>query len=314
MNTELYHHGILGQKWGIRRYQNPDGTLTEAGRKRLVKSYEQITKKQDKTAGNTRAANKFYRANSDVIKEIDKTIMITNSANKAKDILQSYKDKAVDLNKKNEKIMNDYLADRERLGAVAATMECMRMDDKPTISDISKNIRMHIFEDGGQGDLSSNSVYLYEKGYSDKTVDSYKTNIEPLHKLNSDYKEQIENYVKEEFGNIGLNRIGTRGYADAQHYISTTIAHKVSDYGFDDKATVQLTTGLDGLSRWDTTDKNNYEIAKNVISKISDSNNTNTWYNLSKAVSNLGYENIPYDEITQSMWNKINAECRSLYK
>ncbi len=31
---ELYHWGIQGQKWGIRRYQNPDGTLTEAGKKR----------------------------------------------------------------------------------------------------------------------------------------------------------------------------------------------------------------------------------------------------------------------------------------
>lgn len=31
---ELYHHGILGQKWGIRRYQNFDGSYTQAGLER----------------------------------------------------------------------------------------------------------------------------------------------------------------------------------------------------------------------------------------------------------------------------------------
>ena len=37
INDELYHHGIKGQRWGIRRYQNSDGTYTDAGLKRLHK-------------------------------------------------------------------------------------------------------------------------------------------------------------------------------------------------------------------------------------------------------------------------------------
>jgi len=36
-NEALYHHGILGQKWGVRRYQNSDGTLTDAGKRRYDK-------------------------------------------------------------------------------------------------------------------------------------------------------------------------------------------------------------------------------------------------------------------------------------
>ena len=37
-SDHLEHHGILGQKWGIRRFQNPDGTLTEDGKKRYLGS------------------------------------------------------------------------------------------------------------------------------------------------------------------------------------------------------------------------------------------------------------------------------------
>ena len=44
---ELYHWGIKGQKWGIRRYQNPDGSLTEEGKARYGgDSYDKLSQNQ----------------------------------------------------------------------------------------------------------------------------------------------------------------------------------------------------------------------------------------------------------------------------
>ena len=42
-NDELYHHGVKGQKWGVRRYQNKDGTLTKEGREKyLAEAHEDV--------------------------------------------------------------------------------------------------------------------------------------------------------------------------------------------------------------------------------------------------------------------------------
>ena len=50
-NTYLYHHGIKGQKWGVRRFQNADGGLTSSGKKRY--SNRQIKRDMNKTFNDT---------------------------------------------------------------------------------------------------------------------------------------------------------------------------------------------------------------------------------------------------------------------
>ena len=65
-NNALAHYGVLGMKWGIRKFQNKDGSLTEAGKSRY--KYESwTTKHQDKLAkkyearGNTAKAEKHQK-------------------------------------------------------------------------------------------------------------------------------------------------------------------------------------------------------------------------------------------------------------
>ena len=103
--TELYHHGIKGQKWGVRRFQNPDGSLTDAGLKRLHQKDVKWAKRNYNKLYNQAYKKSKREMNTYVKKDLNKRLSEKNKSGKRS---MSYVN---DYNRKLAEIMNKNASD-----------------------------------------------------------------------------------------------------------------------------------------------------------------------------------------------------------
>lgn len=209
-NGELYHWGIKGMKWGVRRYQNKDGSLTPAGKKRRAKLEAELDKiggkspekklaemTDDEVAAKTNRVRLENNLRDEIRRAEPKPTQPTQPQKTAEQISmddlrdkvnrlqleKQYRQLQAELNPKKKNFLEDYGKKALNDMLVPATINVgknylekvlkkqLGLETKDEIAELEKKVRKLEAE---------RKIKKYEKGASDVDVDANLANLQAL--------------------------------------------------------------------------------------------------------------------------------------
>lgn len=219
----LAHHGIIGMKWGIRRFQNPDGTLTEEGRQRYYgKAFT------DQFAKDLRAYDQYGRGANGKYIRIANSVQMKNIASRVRGLWEQSKS----FQKKLTKTEKDFFKRKDYKQWVRRAAE-KTWEEYNKNGDLEKGwgsfenfFNWYLNDDGDQGTRTTQSFDLWLKESGEKAAKEYLQNEKIMIGLNKKYTAECKKAVQEFMGEHGDETYDTKS-----HYGNQTFKHDVADRG-----------------------------------------------------------------------------------
>lgn len=235
-SDELCHYGVLGMKWGIRRYQNKDGSLTAAGKKRKKLSAddrshlseksrrskltnEQTIEELKKLTDPSRDPN--FDGNKPEEKkwlELDKEIrQFSGDWYNSKGVSKAFSDRVSQYKKDDDAVSKKYAASENK-----AREKYRRIQDDVILSSLSPANQASIKSSGRIVDYTDYGK-AYTKAYFDPKVSKAKASYDEISTEHSKERAKIRNQYKNDLLGIVLNDLGYKDTPEARELIRDTV-------------------------------------------------------------------------------------------
>lgn len=240
-SDELYHYGIKGQKWGVRRFQNPDGSYTPEGLKRYGRTGFGKKKITQKTIDKINAIASYK--NEDSPEKKYKKILSTIGVNSSvfDDLVNRYEkdsEERVNIDKEayfaGRRIYKDkeFMKDATKIKGIANALATGYTDK----NEIKEDLKYFTDPDAEDDHLNELTYYAYKNNLS-KHYNDLLVRRDTAHPSGQQIKDDIK-LIEDRLKNIGINDgqpivlgKGSSGPYTIGYDLRILIDEMASDYG-----------------------------------------------------------------------------------